>query len=63
MKTMQHSTLMLALAGVLSMPALSFAADAAKDEHSGHHSEATPAAATETVGPVAADRMQTTQTT
>lgn len=36
----------LALAGVLSMPAPSFAADAAKDERSGHHPEAaTPATA------------------
>lgn len=48
MDTMQRTG--LALAGVLSMPAPSFAADAAKDEHSGHHPEAaTPAA----------DRMQT----
>ena len=48
MKTMQRTTLMLALAGALSMPALSFAADAAKDEHSGHHPDAAPAAATAT---------------
>lgn len=47
----------LALAGGLSMPAPSFAADAAKDEHSGHHSAASPAT-TEAATP-ATDRMQT----
>ncbi len=55
MDTMQRTG--LALAGVLSMPAPSFAADAAKDEHSGHHPAASPAT-TEAATPAAA-RMQT----
>ncbi len=61
MKTMQRTTLMLALAGALTMPALSFAADAAKDEHGGHHPEAAPVTAdatTEASSPAAMDRMQ-----
>ncbi|MDP2833339.1 MAG: hypothetical protein Q8Q28_08620 [Pseudomonadota bacterium] len=45
MKAMQRTTLMLALAGVLAMPTALLAADAAKDEHSGHHPEAAAAPA------------------
>lgn len=51
MKSMQRTTLMLALAGTLSMPMLSMAADAAKDEHSGHHPEQAQAAATPAAAP------------
>lgn len=42
MKSMQRNTLMLALAAVLVMPATLMAADAAKDEHSGHHPAQAP---------------------
>lgn len=45
MKAMQRTTLVLALAGALSMPMLSWAADAAMDEHAGHHPEQAQAAA------------------
>jgi len=62
MKAMQRTTLMLALAGILSLPTALLAADAAKDEHSGHHPEAAPAAtveatATPTAAATAADPM------
>ncbi|MFA5083247.1 MAG: hypothetical protein WC474_11920, partial [Hydrogenophilaceae bacterium] len=56
MTSMQRTTLMLALAGTLSMPMMSMAADAAKDEHSGHHPDQAQAAAP----PAAAmERMKT----
>lgn len=44
MKSMQRNTLMFAMAAILAMPATLMAADAAKDEHSGHHPGQTVAA-------------------
>ncbi len=46
MKTLQRTTLMLALAGALSMPSVLLAAEAAQDEHESHHPEETQEAAT-----------------
>ncbi len=46
MKSMQRNTLMLALAATLVMPVTLMAADAAKDEHSGHHPGQTAASPT-----------------
>ena len=58
MKTMQRTTLMLALAGALSMPTALLAAEATQDEHAGHHSD--QVAAQPGAAPVAVqERMQT----
>lgn len=59
MKSMQHTTLMLALAGALSLPIMSMAADAAMDGHSSHHSGQPQAAAEAASAPDATgNRMQ-----
>ncbi len=55
MKAMQHTPLMLALAGMLSLPGVLMAADAAQDEHSGHH----PEQAQTQPQPATPDRLQT----
>lgn len=57
MKSMRRTTLMLALAGAFSMPLMSLAADAAKDEHSSHHPGQAQAAAP--AQPAAVDQAKT----
>lgn len=57
MKSMQRTALMLALAGLLSLPIMSMAADVAKDEHSGHHPDQAQTAAQDAT-PAATERMQ-----
>lgn len=59
MKSIQRNTLMLALAATLVMPATLMAANATKDEHSGHHPVAPSASAPAQANPAATQGVAT----